>query len=399
MENNNFDWVKPYNDSGDEIIEGAGYLSGSTGYPLNWKLEDKNFGRLIKRATYQFTTNSTVYTGIGSKNNITKTATLQQHGQAIFDIQEFDQSVINNTIVFNLAGGSSISGAISISKAFTNAQYFEISITRGESDATWEQSGNIFAQVDWIDDNNSSDYFNSVREETYYRFIVDRPGYYGGSNTYQENDVQTGQRESYRFDMMYENNDIKISTGNYEDIVEYFEDASDVTSIDINSLNSANLTFTDNNGTTRTFKDYYNNLLIAGERDKFNFLFYTNVNSEVKNDNAFDLFRNQESTYYIAPDKMLYFTITITPYGYKQKLNDIQYNSPLWNYSQYKIKVYIINCVLNPYLYLHSDGQDTNYVSGLLNANGGTDSMPVFSNRGWDITTQGSTEYIGYNQE
>jgi hypothetical protein len=50
--NNNFNWVKPYNNNGSEITSGEGYLSNSEGFPVNWKLENSNFGRLKRRATY-----------------------------------------------------------------------------------------------------------------------------------------------------------------------------------------------------------------------------------------------------------------------------------------------------------------------------------------------------------
>ena len=96
---------------------------------------------------------------------------------------------------------------------------------------------------------------------------------------------------------------------------------------------------------------------------------------------------------------MIHLFITITPYGYKQKLEDIVSNSARWqNYPQCTISVYIINCALDSYLYLNNDNSTSSYVSPILNANGATEVMPVFSNRGWDITTSGSTTYEGYNE-
>jgi hypothetical protein len=47
----NFDWVKPYNED-EEISSGAGFLSGSNGFPLSWKLESPNYGRLKRKAIY-----------------------------------------------------------------------------------------------------------------------------------------------------------------------------------------------------------------------------------------------------------------------------------------------------------------------------------------------------------
>ena len=404
--NNNFNWVKPYNNNGSEITSGEGYLSNSEGFPLNWKLENSNYGRLKRKATYQFTTNNNVYTGQGNRSSITRTATLQQHGQPIFDITEFDQnnytgSSLSPTFVFNLADSTLESGAISVSDdAYTNAQYFGISIYLDTSGETWTQGQNTFSQVSWISDNTKyQDYFNGIRENTYYRFLVNRPDYYGGQGTYQEDDVQTGNRTSYMFNMVYLNNSTKISTGSERDIIEYFGSTSGVTTIDINSLNSEELEFTDNNGNSRAFKDYYENLLVEGEQNKFKFLFLTDVNSEIKSEKAFEEFRNPEGAYYIGPTDMIHLFITITPYGYKQKLEDIVSNSARWqNYPQCTISVYIINCALDSYLYLNNDNSTSSYVSPILNANGATEVMPVFSNRGWDITTSGSTTYEGYNE-
>ena len=400
--NNNFNWVKPYNNNGSEITSGEGYLSNSEGFPVNWKLENSNFGRLKRRATYQFTTNNIVFTGEGNRSYITRTATLQQHGQPIFDIENFDQAVSDNTIVFNLADSTQPSGVISISNAaYTNAQYLQIIISPDTSGNTWSQGqDHTFTQVSWATDNTSNlylHYFNGVRENTKYRFIAGRPAFYGSQGTYQENDFDDSIRSSYMFKMVYQNGNTKISTGSERDIEEYFGSSIGVTPIDFNSLNSEQLQFTDNNGETRTFKEYYNNLLTAGETNKFSFLFYTDVNSEIKSEHVFDLFTNSESEYYIGTTEMLHFTITIKPYGYKQKLDDIQQQSPTWSYEQTVIDVYIINCQLNPYLYLNEDENEQDYISSVLQANGETKEMPVFSNRGWDITTQGDTEYFGYD--
>lgn len=399
----NFDWVKPYNED-EEISSGAGFLSGSNGFPLSWKLKSPNYGRLKRKAIYQFETNNQVYTGSGNRDSIVKTATVQQHGQPVFDIDHFAQDVIGNTlsptIVFNLADSTVPSGVISIDEdAYTNAQFFEISITPSGSSDTWSQGQNSFTQVSWVSNNLlRADYFNGVRDTTYYRFNANRPSFYGTLDSYQGLDYAAGIRNSYMFRMVYQNATTKISTGSTGDITEYFSSTTGVTSIDFNSLNSAQLQFTDNNNVSRTFKEYYHNLLVAGEESKFGFQFYTNVNSLIKSDNAFDLFCNSDGNYYIDTTHMLHFTITITPYGYKEKLDNITTNSIFWTYPSCVINVYIINCPLNPYLFLNTDNNEQDYVSSPIDANGGKEEMPVFSNRGWDITPSGTTEYVGYNE-
>lgn len=404
--NNFFNWVKPYDSEEHEINQGAGHLSDYNGFPLNWKVLTSNFGRLKKQAVYQFTTNNTPYIGEPSRTAITKTATIQQHGQPVFVTGTFNDNQIadGGTIVFNLQDGqvSDNYGAIETALSQeTNAQYFEISIRPGQANESWHGDDiHEFTPVSWSTDPSSNlykGYFNNIRLATYHEFTINklRPIY--SEDTYQEEDTEN----SYKFKMVYQNKDVKITTGSEVDAIEYFTDTEGVIYMDFNNLNSDELTLESSNSDTVTFQQYYQELLIAGEQAAFKYKFSTTANPDITNNNsAFSLFTTSDSPYYIDHDKMVHFTITIKPYGYKQCLSSITQGSPAWNYDAYVINVYIINCKLDPYLYLGIDKSNDHYTNAsnpLTAGSDGTQSMPIWSNMGWDIATSGSTTYVDYN--
>ena len=396
--NNQFEWVKPYDGNTDRPINnGAGYLSGvSEGFPLQWKVLTPNYGRLLRTGKYKFKTNDQDFTGSTSKSSITKFATLYQHGQSIFVTGQFNAlEVANNTVVFNLWSNTNNGVIDTLDSQETNAQFFVISIRPAPAGDTWTSSNHTFTQVTWISNiSQRKKYLNSVRDLTFYEFTIANSNYSASANTYQEYDTDN----SYKFKMMYEQNNVKITTGAQEDIEEYFDNLSSVKSIDFSTLNSSEYTFSTSNGGTTTFQQYYNNLLTKGEREVFKYHFKTDVNPELKTQSLFfSAFRDNQSEYYIGPDDMLHLIVTIKPYGYKTLVQDTNENSPWWNYEPYDINVYIINYSFNPYLYLNHDTSEDDYTSNQISATEGTENMPVFSNRGWDITTEGQTDYVGYS--
>ena len=80
--NSEFSKFKPVNAEGQEIYIGQGaqgYDSISEGYPLKWTTREKNKGRLYRKSDFTFVTNGYM------RSELTRTATIKQKGQPIFE--------------------------------------------------------------------------------------------------------------------------------------------------------------------------------------------------------------------------------------------------------------------------------------------------------------------------
>ena len=429
--NSEFSKFKPVNAEGQEIYIGQGaqgYDSISEGYPLKWTTREKNKGRLYRKSDFTFVTNGYM------RSELTRTATIKQKGQPIFNSPNISTSLRSGNTSTSINSPTQITYVISLSEGTpldndflleavseTNAQWLEIAVdydtndTYKNGDTTLVQATLGDSEDNVLDGGNRGAFLNRVRESLQYQFslpgIEKMDGYQGLDDATKQifrmyYEVPSGESPASNFtDYMgigkesdfAQYKQIEIGNGNTD-----IETAT-YTQIKIEELSSTNLKLV---GANKNYQDYYMSTKIYGEQNTFNCCISFNSNPTYTNGlqdevHYFYSFKDPlDGNYYLSNNTAFIFHIKIYPRGFARKWrsDETAYNNYYqWNYVPYDIKIVIMLDNLTPYLeFNNSTSSEDDFILLESGANN-TKTLPVNSNMQWNINGQSSTDTYNVN--